>query len=119
METEFVEEEEVIEQNGHNTTEIHISFKEEISSEEQQQSQPHPDTIETLVFCKNIRHLQVLEDALKGFSGHRVDHFILDSCKLPPFPTNLFKKINILWMEIVNSTVVLQHTFLNCAADCL
>ncbi|RWS22206.1 hypothetical protein B4U80_02533 [Leptotrombidium deliense] len=120
MENEFLESEEVINKIGYNTTEIQISFEEEIGSEEQLfESQPHPDTIETLVFCRHIRHRQVLHDALKGFRGHRVNHFVLDSCTLPPFPNNLLNNINILWMEIVNSTVVLQHAFLNCAEQCL
>ncbi|RWS05783.1 hypothetical protein B4U79_09360 [Dinothrombium tinctorium] len=114
METEFVEEE-TVSQNGSNVTEVEIVFKEEIS----RAKQPHPDTIETVVFCRNIDNLQVLTEALKGFNGHRVDHFVLDGCKLPPFPTKLFKKINILWMEIVNTNIVLKQSFLNCATDCL
>jgi hypothetical protein len=69
----------------------------------------HPDLIETVVFCKNIRNVQVLSDAIKGFQGmdyyliinsieskinfflnsiqgHRINYFVLDGCKLPPFP---------------------------------
>lgn len=29
----------------------------------------HPDLIETVAFCKNIRNVQVLTDAIKGFQG--------------------------------------------------
>ena len=33
----------------------------------------HPDLIETVAFCKNIRNVQVLTDAIKGFQG--IDSF--------------------------------------------
>ena len=84
-------------------------------------SQPemiHPDLIETVAFCKNIRNVQVLTDAIKGFQGHRVNYFVLDGCKLPPFPNNLFQGVGIQWMEILNSTIQFHEPFFNCAKDC-
>lgn len=30
----------------------------------------HPDLIETAVFCKNIRSVQVLTEAIRGFQGN-------------------------------------------------
>jgi len=35
----------------------------------------HPDLIETVAFCKNIRNVQVLTDAIKGFQG--INHYII------------------------------------------
>ena len=29
----------------------------------------HPDLIETVAFCKNIRNVQVLTEAVRGFQG--------------------------------------------------
>lgn len=71
----------------------------------------NPDHIETVVFCKNIRSVQVLTTAIRGFQGHRVNYFVLDGCKLPSFPNNLFKGIHIVWMEILNSTMQFHDNF--------
>lgn len=79
----------------------------------------HPDMIETVAFCKNIRNVQVLTDAIKGFRGHRINFFVLDGCKLPPFPNNIFKGIGILWMEILNITMQFHEPFFDCAKGCL
>lgn len=73
----------------------------------------NPDLMETVAFCKNIINTEVLTEALKGFQGnnlghcvdadddniilpsvcsivsrpgHRINYFVLDGCKLPPFP---------------------------------
>lgn len=73
----------------------------------------HPDLIETVVFCKNIRNVQVLTDAIKGFQGHRINYFVLDGCKLPPFPNSLFNGVNIVWMELLNSTLQFHENFFN------
>ncbi|XP_054159095.1 uncharacterized protein LOC128957374 [Oppia nitens] len=73
----------------------------------------HPDLIETVAFCKNIRNVQVLTDAIKGFQGHRINYFVLDGCKLPPFPNSLFNDVNILWMEILNSTLQFHENYFN------
>lgn len=71
----------------------------------------NPDLIETVAFCKNIRNVQVLTEAVRGFQGHRVNYFVLDGCKLPPFPNNLFKGIHVVWMEILNSTLQFHDNF--------
>ncbi|KAI7693030.1 hypothetical protein SSS_04256 [Sarcoptes scabiei] len=71
----------------------------------------HPDLIETAVFCKNIRSVQVLTEAIRGFQGHRINYFVIDGCKLPPFPNNLFKGIHVIWMEVLNSTVQFNENF--------
>ncbi|CAG2110438.1 unnamed protein product, partial [Medioppia subpectinata] len=76
----------------------------------------HPDLIETVAFCKNIRNVQVLTDAIKGFQGHRINYFVLDGCKLPPFPNSLFNDVNILWMEILNSTLQFHENYFNTKA---
>ncbi|CAG2166336.1 unnamed protein product [Oppiella nova] len=76
----------------------------------------HPDLIETVAFCKNIRNVQVLTDAIKGFHGHRINYFVLDGCKLPPFPNSLFNGVNILWMEILNSTLQFHENYFNSKA---
>ncbi len=61
------------------------------------------DQIETVAYCKNIRNEQVLTEAIRGFqgkflfnyvnflnknlfSGHRINFFVIDGCKLPHFP---------------------------------
>ncbi|KAH7642157.1 hypothetical protein DERF_003197 [Dermatophagoides farinae] len=78
----------------------------------------HPDLIETVVLCKNIRNAQVLTEAIRGFQGHRVNFMVLDGCKLPPFPNNLFKGIHIVWMEILNSTMQFHDNFFQNTRHC-
>ncbi|KAH9418416.1 hypothetical protein DERP_011278 [Dermatophagoides pteronyssinus] len=78
----------------------------------------HPDLIETVVLCKNIRNAQVLTEAIRGFQGHRVNYMVLDGCKLPPFPNNLFKGIHIVWMEILNSTMQFHDNFFQNLRHC-
>lgn len=73
----------------------------------------HPDLIETVAFCKNIRNVHVLTEAIKGFQGHRINYLVLDGCKLPPFPNSLFNGVNILWMEILNSTLQFHENYFN------
>ena len=79
----------------------------------------HPDIIETVVFCKHIYHKTILMNALKSFKGYRINYLVLDSCELPPFPTNIFSQINVQWMEIVNSTIQFRETFFECGGSCL
>lgn len=78
-----------------------------------------PGDVETVATCKNIRNHQVLSDALKGFQHHRINFFVLDSCKLPPFPNGLFHNVDVEWMEVLNSTVQFQKNFFTCSKDCL
>lgn len=78
-----------------------------------------PGDVETVATCKNIRNHQVLSDALKGFQHHRINFFVLDSCKLPPFPNGLFHNVDVEWMEVLNSTVQFQKNFFACSKDCL
>lgn len=78
-----------------------------------------PGDVETVATCKNIRNQQVLSDALKGFQRYRINFFVLDSCKLPPFPNGLFHNVDIEWMEILNSTVQFEKNFFSCSKDCL
>ncbi|KAK8772219.1 hypothetical protein V5799_024537 [Amblyomma americanum] len=78
-----------------------------------------PGDVETVATCKNIRNHQVLSDALKGFQHYRINFFVLDSCKLPPFPNGLFHNVNVEWMEVLNSTVQFQRNFFTCSKDCL
>lgn len=78
-----------------------------------------PGDIETVATCKNIRNQQVLSDALKGFQRHKINFFVLDSCKLPPFPNGLFHNIDVEWMEVLNSTVQFQKEFFACSKGCL
>lgn len=79
----------------------------------------HPDIIETVVFCKHISHRSTLINALKSFKGYRISYLVIDSCELPPFPTNIFNQINIQWMEIVNSTIQFKESFFECGGSCL
>lgn len=78
-----------------------------------------PGDVETVATCKNIRNQQVLSDALKGFQRHKINFFVLDSCKLPPFPNGLFHNVDIEWMEVLNSTVQFQKEFFGCSKGCL
>lgn len=78
-----------------------------------------PGDVETVATCKNIRNHQVLSDALKGFQHYRINFFVLDSCKLPPFPNGLFHNVDVEWMEVLNSTVQFQKNFFACSKDCL
>lgn len=78
-----------------------------------------PGDVETVAMCKNIRNHQVLRDALKGFQNHRINFFVLDSCKLPPFPNGLLHNVQVEWMEILNSTVQFQKDFFGCSKGCL
>ncbi|KAH7939373.1 uncharacterized protein LOC119402201 [Rhipicephalus sanguineus] len=78
-----------------------------------------PGDVETVATCKNIRNHQVLSDALKGFQHYRINFFVLDSCKLPPFPNGLFHNVDVEWMEVLNSTVQFQKNFFTCSKDCL
>uniref|UniRef100_T1JTN7 Uncharacterized protein n=1 Tax=Tetranychus urticae TaxID=32264 RepID=T1JTN7_TETUR len=82
-------------------------------------SEPHPDIIETVVFCKHIYSREQLMESMKAFKGHRINYLVIDSCSIPPFPTNIFNQINILWMEVLNSTVQFRETFFECGAACL
>ncbi|XP_076334937.1 uncharacterized protein LOC143238530 [Tachypleus tridentatus] len=75
--------------------------------------------IEIVAFCKTIRNVEVLQSAMKGFQHHEVDYFVMDGCKLPPFPNGLFHNIKINWIEILNSTIQFQDSFLSCAKDCI
>lgn len=74
--------------------------------------------LETVTFCKNIRNTEVLKVAMKGMKGHFINYFVLDSCKLPPFPNGLFHNIGIGWMEALNSTVQFQESFFSCSNGC-
>ncbi|KAH9388582.1 hypothetical protein TYRP_007923, partial [Tyrophagus putrescentiae] len=69
------------------------------------------DQIETVAYCKNIRNEQVLTEAIRGFQGHRINFFVIDGCKLPHFPNDLFKGIHVVWMEILNSTLQFHDNF--------
>lgn len=78
-----------------------------------------PELIETVVFCKNIQNTAVLRDALKGFRDHRINYLVLDSCRLPAFPTDIFHGIHIQWMEILNGTIQFHEPFFKChSAHC-
>jgi hypothetical protein len=60
LETDFGGSGEVIPESGTTATPtVEVTVEEVI----------HPDLIETVVFCKNIRNVQVLSDAIKGFQG--------------------------------------------------
>lgn len=79
----------------------------------------HPDIIETVVFCKHIYDVKSLIQSISSFKGHRINYLVIDSCNLPSFPNNLFKEINVLWMEILNSTIQFREQFFDCASNCL
>lgn len=68
---------------------------------------------EVVAFCRNIQNPQVLRDAIKGFRGHQVSYFVIDSCKVPPFPNDLFSGIDVRWLEMSNSTVQFHNNFLH------
>jgi hypothetical protein len=60
LETDFGGSGEVMPESGTTATPtVEVTIEEVI----------HPDLIETVVFCKNIRNVQVLNDAIKGFQG--------------------------------------------------
>ncbi|XP_053211410.1 uncharacterized protein LOC128395044 [Panonychus citri] len=82
-------------------------------------SEPHPDIIETVVFCKHIYSRKQLMESMKAFKRHRINYLVIDSCSIPPFPTNIFNQINILWMEVLNSTIQFRENFFECGAACL
>lgn len=92
---------------------------ESIALEDEVPIEPHPDIIETVVFCKNIHDKKALVTSVQAFKGHRINYLVIDSCSLPSFPNSLFKEINILWMEILNSTVQFREQFFECASNCL
>lgn len=69
--------------------------------------------LEVVAHCKNIQNPQVLREAIKGFRGHQVNYLVIDSCKVPPFPNDLFNGIDIRWLEMTNSTVQFHNNFLH------
>ncbi|XP_064490160.1 uncharacterized protein LOC135401589 [Ornithodoros turicata] len=76
------------------------------------------DEIETVALCRNIRNQKVLSDSMKGFQHHRIDYFVLDSCKLPPFPNGLMHNVDVKWIEVLNTTVQFHNDFLTCSKGC-
>ena len=69
--------------------------------------------VEVVAYCRNIQNAQVLRSAIKGFRGHQVNYFVIDSCKVPPFPNDLFHGIDVRWLEMLNSTVQFHNNFLH------
>lgn len=69
--------------------------------------------VEVVAYCRNIQNPQVLREAVKGFRGHQVNYFVIDSCKVPPFPNDLFVGIDVRWLEMSNSTVQFHNNFLH------
>lgn len=70
------------------------------------------DKVEILAYCKNIQNPQVLRDAIKGFRGHQVNYFVIDNCRLPPFPNDMFDGMDVKWLEMSNSTVQFHNNYL-------
>lgn len=85
-------------------------------SSEPYQIEPGSDTgeqkVEVVAFCRNIQNPQVLRDAIKGFRGHQINYFVIDSCKVPAFPNDLFVGIDVRWLEMSNTTVQFHNNFL-------
>jgi len=71
--------------------------------------------VEVVAYCRNIQNPQVLRAAIKGFRGHQVNYFVIDSCKVPAFPNDLFHGIDVRWLEMSNSTVQFHNNFLHGA----
>lgn len=69
--------------------------------------------VEVVAYCRNIQNPKVLRDAIKGFRGHQVNYSVIDSCKVPPFPNDLFSGIDVRWLEMSNSTVQFHINFLH------
>lgn len=69
--------------------------------------------VEVVAYCRNIRNPQVLKDAIRGFRGHQISYFVIDSCKVPAFPNDLFAGIDVRWLEMSNSTVQFHNNFLH------
>lgn len=69
--------------------------------------------VEVVVYCRNIQNPQVLRDAIKGFRGHQISYFVIDSCKVPSFPNDLFTNIDVRWLEMSNTTVQFHNNFLH------
>lgn len=75
-------------------------------------NEPEPK-VEVVAYCRNIQNPQVLRDAIKGFRGHQVNYFVIDSCKMPSFPNDLFVGIDVRWLEMSNSTLQFHNNFLH------
>ena len=69
--------------------------------------------VEVVAYCRNIQNPQVLRSAIKGFRGHLVNYFVIDSCKVPPFPNDLFHGVDVRWLEMSNTTVQFHNNFLH------
>lgn len=76
-------------------------------------SDPSEPKAEVVAYCRNIQNPQVLRSAIKGFRGHQVTYFVIDSCKVPAFPNDLFQGIDVRWLEMTNSTVQFHNNFLH------
>lgn len=78
----------------------------------------NPNVPDVVVVCQNIRTEQILKTTFHGMKKHSIDLLVFDNCKIPSFPNDLFKDINIRTVELLDSTVQLNSKFLKCINNC-
>lgn len=76
------------------------------------------DSTETLGMCRNIHDTVTLLEALRGFRQHRLSYLVIDRSEMPPFPNNMLYKIQVDWMEVINSPVQFHREYLQCTIKC-
>ncbi|XP_003743218.1 proteoglycan 4 [Galendromus occidentalis] len=78
----------------------------------------YDDQIETVATCRGIKHSATLIEALRGFRGHHLTYLIIDNSDLPPFPNNILHRIQVDWMEVLNTPVQFKREYLQCSIKC-